>query len=79
MTASSDSLGGLHDTLATALGEAITNLAPGDKGLAAIMEVARKFLADNGIDANVRQGSPLGKLVEKVTQFPFDPAGERPN
>jgi hypothetical protein len=43
------------------------------KGLAAIMEVARKFLADNDTTAADVPGSPLGNVAEAVRSHPFDP------
>lgn len=75
MTAPKDSLERLHGAVANKLAESIDAMDSGSKGLASILNVARQFLKDNGIDvASAPPGSPLGKLADKVSQFPFDPA-----
>ncbi|WP_295842519.1 hypothetical protein [uncultured Xanthomonas sp.] len=75
MTAPKDALEQLHAAVATKLSDTITAMDSDSKGLASILNVARQFLKDNGIDvAATPPGSPLGKLADKVSEFPFDPA-----
>ena len=70
----------LHDKLATVLTDALGEVDPTEKGTAAILNVARQFLKDNNIEAAPREGQPMGRLAEKVAEFPFDPAEDaRPN
>ena len=73
MAASKDSLDALHTAIADKLTESIGKMGAGDKGLAAILNVARQFVKDNGIEALPAAGSPLGKLNEKLQEFPFQP------
>jgi stage V sporulation protein SpoVS len=47
------------------------------KGLAAILNVARQFVKDNGIEAVIVPGSPAGKLADKLKEFPFDASSDR--
>lgn len=75
MTAPKDALEQLHAAVATKLSDTITAMDSDSKGLASILNVARQFLKDNGIDvAAAPPGTPLGKLADKVSEFPFDPA-----
>lgn len=75
MTAPKDALEQLHAAVATKLSDTITAMDSDSKGLASILNVARQFLKDNGIDvAAAPPGTPLGKLADKVAEFPFDPA-----
>lgn len=74
MTASKKALEDLHNAIASKLTTSIEAMEPGDKGLAALLNVARQFVKDNGIEAVPTPGSPLGGLAAKVTEFPFDPA-----
>jgi hypothetical protein len=43
------------------------------KGLAAILNVARQFVKDNGIEALPTPGGAMGSLAQKLSEFPFDP------
>lgn len=52
---------------------AIREMPAGEKGLAAILNVARQFVKDNGIEAIAAPGSPLGNLTDNLTKYPFDP------
>lgn len=77
-------LDALHSQLAKALADEITSMTkvekdadgqpiPKDKkGLASLMNVARQFLKDNGVEALVAPGSALGNLAASL---PF-PGGE---
>jgi len=47
----------------------------GENGLAAILNVARQFVKDNGIEALPTDGSPIGRLNNKLAEFPFEPDG----
>lgn len=73
MAASKESLQTLHSAIATKLTDAIQKMDAGEKGLAALLNVARQFVKDNGIEAVPAPNSPLGGLTEKLRQFPFDP------
>ena len=64
----------LHGSLAKKLEELLEGVDGETKGAAAILNVARQFLKDNGIDAAAPPGSPLDNLRTKTTEFPFDPA-----
>ncbi len=72
--AKKDALEALHAAMATTMTEFIKSPPEDGKGLAALMEVARKFLADNGIDSAATPDSPTGKLAEAAKQYPFNPA-----
>lgn len=79
MTAAKDALERLHAAVADKLAETIDAMDSDSKGLASILNVARQFLKDNGIDvAAAPPDSPLGKLADKVAAFPFDPAESGP-
>lgn len=71
--ASQSELEALHDVLAKALSESIKRKRTDEAGNvldapASILSVARQFLKDNGIEAQVTPENPLGKLAE---DFPF--------
>lgn len=74
MAASKDALGTLHSAIANKLTEAIEQMDADTKGLAAILNVARQFVKDNGIEALPAVGSPVGNLASKLSEFPFDPS-----
>ena len=74
MAASKDSLERLHSTIADKLTTAIEEMEPGEKGLAALLNVARQFVKDNGIEAELVPGVGAGKLAERLKEFPFDPS-----
>lgn len=74
MAASKESLETLHSAIAIKLTESIEKMETGEKGLAALLNVARQFVKDNGIEAVPTPGSPTGQLAERLKQFPFDPA-----
>ena len=76
MAASKDSLERLHTAVVTKLAESIEAIPAGEKGLAAILNVARQMLKDEGIEAVAAPGSATGKLAEKLREFPFDPAAD---
>lgn len=74
-TASKDELERLHNTVAEKLADAIEQMDVETKGLAAVLNVARQFLKDNGIDvASAPADSPMGRLADRMAQAPFDPA-----
>lgn len=73
MAASKDSLERLHSTIADKLTTAIEEMEPGEKGLAALLNVARQFVKDNGIEAALVPGVGAGKLAQKLRDFPFNP------
>jgi hypothetical protein len=64
-------LGKLHEALSMLLMERI---ASGEAG-SGELSVARQFLKDNGIDANINQSEPLLNLAKVL---PFDPEAEIP-
>jgi len=74
MAASKESLEALHSAIADKLSESIKEMPVGEKGLAALLNVARQFCKDNGIEAVSAAGSPLGNLADRLKDFPFDPA-----
>ena len=76
MAASKESLETLHSVIALKLADAIEKMDADTKGLAAVLNVARQFCKDNGIEAIPAPGSPTGKLADKLKQFPFDPQAE---
>ncbi|WP_285401094.1 hypothetical protein [Luteibacter sp. ME-Dv--P-043b] len=76
MSASKKALGDLHTALAKTLKDAIDTMDMSDKGNAAILNVARQFLKDNGIEAVPAEGSPTGALAAKLNEYPFDPQAD---
>jgi peptide subunit release factor 1 (eRF1) len=76
VAASKETLETLHDALATKLKDLLDAVDGEAKGAAAVLNVARQFLKDNGIEAVPTPGSPTGKLVQKLNEFPFDPASD---
>lgn len=72
--ASTEKLEALHGELAKTLQTAISASDPTDKGFASLLNVARQFLKDNGIEAAAVPGSTIGGLAKKVSEYPFDPA-----
>ena len=76
MAASKESLEALHTAIAVKLTESINAIPAGEKGLAALLNVARQFVKDNGIEALPTPGSPTGGLVAKLSEYPFDPQSD---
>jgi len=74
--ASVDTIGIIHGKLAKVFIEALDAIDPAEKGAAAVLNVIRQFVKDNGVDALPAPGSPLGNLADKVAEFPFDPSAE---
>jgi len=74
--ASIDTIGVIHNKLAQVFIEALDTVDPAERGAAAILNVIRQFVKDNGVDALPVPGSPLGQLADKVAEFPFDPSAE---
>jgi len=74
--ASVDTIGVIHSKLAKVFIEALDTVDPAERGAAAILNVIRQFVKDNGVDALPAPGSPLGNLADKVADFPFDPSTE---
>jgi peptide subunit release factor 1 (eRF1) len=74
MAASKESLETLHSAIATKLTDAIEKMDAGEKGLAALLNVARQFVKDNGIEAVPAPNSPLGTLADKLKDYPFEPS-----
>ena len=78
-----DELGRLHNDLADVLSEAINErelhiltLPDGEKKAvlrrnAAILNVARQFLKDNGIEAVAAPGSKMEALKQSIGKLPF--------
>ncbi|GAA0687657.1 hypothetical protein ISN75_14185 [Dyella marensis] len=79
MAASKEALNALHTAIAEKLTESIEAMPAGEKGLAAILNVARQFVKDNGIEALPSPGSPMSKLTNKLSEYPFDPQGDSIN
>lgn len=71
--ADNSTLDSLHGTLARVLLEEIQRSSPEDKGRAAILNVARQFLKDNGVEALPAASKPLQNLAQVL---PFPDAGE---
>jgi hypothetical protein len=76
VAASKDSLEALHTAIADKLTESIASMPADGKGLAALLNVARQFVKDNGIEALPSEGSSVGRLSEKLKEFPFDPTAD---
>lgn len=74
MAASKESLERLHSAVVDKLTDSIAEMPAGEKGLAALLNVARQMCKDNGIEAELVPGKGVGKLAEQLKQFPFDPS-----
>lgn len=72
--ADAKSMDRLHGAIADKLTEALNTMQPGDKGLAAVINVARQFLKDNGIDSVPTPGGAATRVGEALARHPFDPA-----
>lgn len=72
--ADNNTLNELHGVLAKVLLDEILNPAEDNKGRAAILNVARQFLKDNGVEALPGASKPLQDLAAVL---PFPEAGER--
>jgi hypothetical protein len=68
MAAKPETLQDLHEALAQTLLSAVKS---GEAG-GAMLNVARQFLKDNGIDAVAKPGSPLKALEETLGDFDED-------
>lgn len=66
----------LHGAIARKLTDSIDNMESGDKGLAALLNVARQFVKDNHVEAVPAKDSDLGKLNNKLQEYPFDPQAD---
>jgi len=77
VAASKESLERLHTAVVDKLTESIDAIPAGEKGLAAILNVARQMLKDEGIESVPVPGSATGKLADKLKEFPFDPTTDR--
>ncbi|OHB34785.1 MAG: hypothetical protein A2882_01365 [Phenylobacterium sp. RIFCSPHIGHO2_01_FULL_70_10] len=66
--ASQDALSDLHAALAEALAKRIRE----GTATAADLAVAKGFLKDNGITADLRPGSPLQSILDAADEAPFD-------
>lgn len=66
--ASQDALSDLHAALAKALADKIRD----GTATAADLAVAKGFLKDNGITADLRPGSPLQSILDANDDAPFD-------
>lgn len=71
--ADNTTLDSLHGALAKVLLDEIKKAGPDPKGRAAILNVARQFLKDNGIEALPSANKPLQDLAKAL---PFPEAGE---
>lgn len=85
--ASNAALEALHNALAETLAKAITEGVPvkDEEGNivtlpapAAILNVARQFLKDNGIEAQAVPESPLARITQGLP-FPTKEESQRPN
>lgn len=74
--ADKSALEALHAALADKFTDLIQEIDVETKGGAAMLNVMRQFLKDNGIDSVAADGSPLGKLADEMTRYPFDPSQE---
>lgn len=83
-TASTEQMSELHSTLARVLQDAITHdhlvtTKDGEQVVvpppAAILNVARQFLKDNGIEADLKSNQPLRNLADSLPTF--DPEDDR--
>ena len=63
--ATEDALSSLHNKLAEVLSEALSS----EEVTPAMLNVARQFLKDNGIDSVLEPGNPLDTLAE--AELPF--------
>ncbi|WP_445392385.1 hypothetical protein ACUDTL_16875 [Stenotrophomonas pavanii] len=72
--ASIDKIAAVHSKLAEVFEEALDNIDPNEKGAAALLNVIRQFVKDNDVSAVAAPGSPMGRVADKMTQYPFDPA-----
>jgi len=77
VAASKESLERLHTAVVDKLTESIDAIPAGEKGLAAILNVARQMLKDEWIESVPVPGSATGKLADKLKEFPFDPTTDR--
>lgn len=77
-TASEDALGDLHSALAKVLTDAVKNgVTVLDKDgnevsvtcPAAVLNAARQFLKDNGIECQPQEHNPLGELARSMPKF----------
>lgn len=68
MAASKDTMDAIHEALAKQLLEAIQS----GEANGALLNVARQFLKDNGIDAMATAGSPLKALEDSLPAFDED-------
>ena len=68
-SAKENELGELHGVLAKILKEQVSLKDENGKANAAILNVARQFLKDNGIDASPEHNQELKELSEEL---PFD-------
>lgn len=71
--APTESMEELHGELARVLLDEIKHPAEDNKGRAAILNVARQFLKDNGIESLPAPKSPLGELAAAL---PFPEKGD---
>ncbi|QWF18690.1 hypothetical protein [Lysobacter capsici] len=72
--ASKDELVNVHIKMSQKAEEILDLIDVETKGGAAWFNAIRQFLSDNDVTADAVPGSPLGKVAEKVAQYPFDPA-----
>jgi len=72
--ASLDTIASIHNKLAKVFDEALDVIDVREKGAAALVNVIRQFVKDNDVSASAVPGSPLGRVAEKLTQYPFDPS-----
>lgn len=76
--ASVDRIGSVHGKLCEVFEEALDKIDPTEKGAAALLNVIRQFVKDNGVDAEVKPGTPIGRVADKVAEYPFDPSADGP-
>jgi len=73
--ATEDQLAELHQTVARALRETIDNSGDGGPS-ASILNVARQFLNDNGIETKPGSGSETDNLGKSISELPFPEASD---
>lgn len=74
MAGDKQALQDLHDKLAEVLSANLNVKDENGKVNAAVLNVARQFLKDNGIEAKPVKGTHFGDLAGKVEdEFPFQP------
>jgi hypothetical protein len=75
MSSSTKELTALHDLLAKTLSDMIRNGVEGEAASASVLNVARQFLKDNNITADLKSNQGLQSLAETVPFTDVDEHG----